>query len=97
MRAGPSTLLNEGIGDTIRVSLTPRPGGDRRRASHHRAVISRDHIVQALAPLYRGKTHTFLAENRDASGGEVKNRIEALCQRFEQLKPYLLESWNGGK
>jgi (E)-4-hydroxy-3-methylbut-2-enyl-diphosphate synthase len=23
-------LLNEGIGDTIRVSLTPRPGGDRR-------------------------------------------------------------------
>jgi (E)-4-hydroxy-3-methylbut-2-enyl-diphosphate synthase len=24
-----SVLLNEGIGDTIRVSLTPRPGGDR--------------------------------------------------------------------
>src|SRR5947208_10890809 len=24
-----SILLNEGIGDTIRVSLTPRPGGDR--------------------------------------------------------------------
>ena len=23
-------LLNEGIGDTIRISLTPRPGGDRR-------------------------------------------------------------------
>ena len=23
-------LLNEGIGDTVRVSLTPRPGGDRR-------------------------------------------------------------------
>jgi (E)-4-hydroxy-3-methylbut-2-enyl-diphosphate synthase len=27
--AGLSTLLLEGIGDTIRVSLTPRPGGDR--------------------------------------------------------------------
>jgi len=27
--AGLSTLLTEGIGDTIRVSLTPRPGGDR--------------------------------------------------------------------
>jgi len=25
-----SVLLGEGIGDTIRVSLTPRPGGDRR-------------------------------------------------------------------
>ena len=23
-------LLNEGIGDTVRISLTPRPGGDRR-------------------------------------------------------------------
>ncbi len=27
--AGLSILLDEGIGDTIRVSLTPRPGGDR--------------------------------------------------------------------
>ena len=27
--AGLSILLMEGIGDTIRVSLTPRPGGDR--------------------------------------------------------------------
>ncbi len=28
--AGLAPLLSEGIGDTIRVSLTPRPGGDRR-------------------------------------------------------------------
>ena len=28
--AAMSVLLHEGIGDTIRVSLTPRPGGDRR-------------------------------------------------------------------
>jgi (E)-4-hydroxy-3-methylbut-2-enyl-diphosphate synthase len=28
--AGLSTLLLDGIGDTIRVSLTPEPGGDRR-------------------------------------------------------------------
>ena len=27
--AGLAVLLNEGIGDTIRISLTPRPGGDR--------------------------------------------------------------------
>ena len=27
--AGLSILLQEGIGDTIRVSLTPAPGGDR--------------------------------------------------------------------
>ena len=29
--AAMSVLLQEGIGDTIRVSLTPEPGGDRRK------------------------------------------------------------------
>jgi (E)-4-hydroxy-3-methylbut-2-enyl-diphosphate synthase len=36
-------LLNEGIGDTIRVSLTPRPGGDRREE-----VYAACEILQAL-------------------------------------------------
>jgi glucosylglycerate synthase len=66
-------------------------------AAFHRAVISRDHIVQALAPLYRGKMHTFLLENRDASAAEVESNIEALCLQFEGLKPLLLEMWNGRK
>ena len=36
-------LLHEGIGDTIRVSLTPRPGGDRRDE-----VIAACELLQAL-------------------------------------------------
>jgi (E)-4-hydroxy-3-methylbut-2-enyl-diphosphate synthase len=36
-------LLNEGIGDTIRVSLTPRPGGDRREE-----VLAACEILQSL-------------------------------------------------
>jgi (E)-4-hydroxy-3-methylbut-2-enyl-diphosphate synthase len=36
-------LLNEGIGDTIRVSLTPKPGGDRREE-----VYAACEILQAL-------------------------------------------------
>jgi (E)-4-hydroxy-3-methylbut-2-enyl-diphosphate synthase len=36
-------LLNEGIGDTIRVSLTPRPGGDRREE-----VYAACEMLQAL-------------------------------------------------
>jgi (E)-4-hydroxy-3-methylbut-2-enyl-diphosphate synthase len=36
-------LLHEGIGDTIRVSLTPRPGGDRREE-----VYAACEILQAL-------------------------------------------------
>jgi hypothetical protein len=64
-------------------------------SSYHKAVISRDHIIQALAPLYRGKVYTFLVENRDASGDEVEADVEALCTTFEGLRPYLLDLWNG--
>ena len=41
--AAIGVLLNEGIGDTIRVSLTPRPGGDRREE-----VYAACEILQAL-------------------------------------------------
>ena len=63
-------------------------------SSYHKSVINRDHIIQALAPLYRGKVYTFLLENRDASGEEVEADVEALCLTFERLKPYLLDFWN---
>ncbi len=66
-------------------------------ASYHKAVISRDHILQALAPLYRGKAYTFLVQNRDASANEVESNVEQLCLTFERNKPYLLEVWNGRK
>jgi hypothetical protein len=62
-------------------------------ASYHRTVISRDHIIQALVPLYRGRVHTFLMRNRGASAQQVEQHIEALCLEFERLKPYLLELW----
>jgi glucosylglycerate synthase len=62
-------------------------------ASYHRSVISRDHIVQALVPLYRGRTLSFLLENRDASGEDIESNVESLCGEFERLKPYLLEVW----
>jgi hypothetical protein len=62
-------------------------------ASYHRSVISRDHIVQALVPLYRGRTLSFLLENRDASGEDMERNVESLCGEFERLKPYLLEVW----
>lgn len=65
--------------------------------SYHQAVISRDHIIQALAPLYRGKTYSFIVQNENASAEEVEANVEELCKTFERLKPYLLEVWNGGK
>ena len=62
-------------------------------ASYQKSVISRDHIIQALAPLFRGRIFTFLMENRDASANDVENNIENLCLEFERLKPYLLQMW----
>jgi len=66
-------------------------------ASYHKSVISRDHIVQALAPLYRGRAFTFLVENREASGEEVEQKVENFCLTCERLKPSLVELWNGRK
>jgi len=66
-------------------------------ASYYKSVISRDHILQALVPLYRGRMFTFLVENRSSSAEDVERNIENLCLEFERLKPYLVELWNSGK
>ena len=66
-------------------------------AAYHKSVISRDHIIQALAPLFRGRVFTFLVENRNGSAADVEDNIEGLCLEFERMKPYLLEIWNGGE
>jgi hypothetical protein len=62
-------------------------------ASYHHAVINRDHLVQALAPLYRGMTYSFLAEHSDSSPAEMEAASEMLCAEFELQKPYLRERW----
>ncbi len=62
-------------------------------AAYHQSVISRDHIIQALAPLYRGRAYIFLTQNRDASPSVLEERIESLCVTFERLKPHLVEQW----
>jgi len=63
----------------------------------HKAIIGRDHIVQALVPLFRGRAHTFLTQNRDASAEEMHSNLEFLCKAFELEKPHLLDLWDGGK
>ena len=62
-------------------------------AAYQKTVISRDHIIQALAPLFRGRAFTFLTENRNAGADDVEKNIEGLCVEFERLKPYLLQMW----
>ena len=62
-------------------------------ASYQKAMISRDHIIQSLAPLFRGRALTFITENRNGSAEDVEKNIEILCLEFERLKPYLLQMW----
>jgi hypothetical protein len=62
-------------------------------ASYHHAVLNRDHLVQALAPLYRGVTFSYLAEHSDSSPAEMEAVSEALCAEFERQRPYLRDKW----
>jgi hypothetical protein len=65
-------------------------------ASYHHSVINRDHLVQALVPLYRGKIYSFIAEYSDASAADLEEASENLCLEFERQKPYLTEKWKAG-
>jgi (E)-4-hydroxy-3-methylbut-2-enyl-diphosphate synthase len=43
-------LLNDGIGDTIRISLTPRPGGDRREEVYAACELLQALGIRSFAP-----------------------------------------------
>jgi hypothetical protein len=62
-------------------------------ASYHHAAIDRDHLIQALVPLYRGRIYSFLLEHHDSSSENIETQSENLCLEFERQKPYLVERW----
>ncbi len=79
--AALSILLQEGIGDTIRVSLTPRPGGDRTEE-----VQVAQHILQSLGlrqfmpqvtacPGCGRTTSTFFQEMAEQIGDYLAQRM----------------------
>jgi (E)-4-hydroxy-3-methylbut-2-enyl-diphosphate synthase len=79
--AAMSVLLQEGIGDTIRVSLTPEPGGDRTRE-----VIVAQEILQTMGlrsftpmviacPGCGRTTSTFFQELADRIQGYLRTQM----------------------
>ncbi|HTV53640.1 MAG TPA: glycosyl transferase family 2 [Terriglobia bacterium] len=62
-------------------------------AAYHHSVINRDHLLQALTPVYRGRVGAYLLENHGASVSELTERLNSLNVEFERLKPYLIECW----
>ncbi|RMH02994.1 MAG: glycosyltransferase [Nitrospirae bacterium] len=65
---------------------------DAASAYHHRA-IAREHLLKALTPLYLGRVASFVLETQGLTSSEAEERIEMLCQTFENEKPYLLSRW----
>jgi glucosylglycerate synthase len=63
-------------------------------SSYHRSVINRDHLLQVLTPLYRGRVSSFISENLRASAKEVERKLESLRLEYERQKSYLIENWN---
>jgi glucosylglycerate synthase len=62
-------------------------------ASYHHSVLNRDHIVQALVPLYRGRLYAYLREHAESTPEEMERDSEELCLEFERQKPYLIGLW----
>ena len=62
--------------------------------AYRTGIMRRDHIVQALAPLYLGRAGSFLMQYAAAPQAEVEAALESLCQQFEQSKPDLIQRWS---
>jgi hypothetical protein len=60
-------------------------------AAYHHTLLNRDHLVQALVPLYRGKIYSFFLQHAASSPVDIEADSENLCLEFERQKPYLIE------
>jgi (E)-4-hydroxy-3-methylbut-2-enyl-diphosphate synthase len=81
-------LLNEGIGDTIRVSLTPRPGGDRRDEVYAACEILQALGLRSFSPSVTAcpgcgrTTSTTFQELAERVQGYLREQMPAWKQRY---------------
>jgi glycosyltransferase involved in cell wall biosynthesis len=59
----------------------------------HRQIMSKEHLLKSLTPLYIGRTASFVQENLNSDAREVEEKIEHLCSFFEREKNILIENW----
>jgi glycosyltransferase involved in cell wall biosynthesis len=50
-------------------------------------------LMSSFTPLYLGRVASFVLETEPLDARQVEEKIERLCQTFEELKPYLIERW----
>ena len=86
--AGLSILLQEGIGDTIRVSLTPRPGGDRTEEVQVAQQVLQSLGLRSFTPQVSAcpgcgrTTSTFFQEMAEDIQTHLKERMAAWRERY---------------
>jgi (E)-4-hydroxy-3-methylbut-2-enyl-diphosphate synthase len=81
--AALAILLSEGIGDTVRVSLTPAPGGDRTEEVQVARHVLQSLGLRAFAPVVTAcpgcgrTTSTFFQEMAERIGAHLEARMPA--------------------
>ncbi|MBL8541237.1 MAG: flavodoxin-dependent (E)-4-hydroxy-3-methylbut-2-enyl-diphosphate synthase [Betaproteobacteria bacterium] len=86
--AALAVLLQEGIGDTIRVSLTPEPGGDRTREVVVAQEILQTMRLRSFTPMVVAcpgcgrTTSTFFQELADRIQGYLRQQMPAWRSRY---------------
>jgi (E)-4-hydroxy-3-methylbut-2-enyl-diphosphate synthase len=89
-------LLNEGIGDTIRVSLTPRPGGDRREEVYAACEILQALGLRAFAPSVTAcpgcgrTTSSTFQELAERIQGYVREQMPSWKQQYDGVETLTL-------
>lgn len=61
--------------------------------AYHTRIMSRDHLMGALAPLYLGWFASWSTEMGDCDPVRLEDRLEQMCLQFEAEKPYLISRW----
>ena len=90
--AGLAILLQEGIGDTIRVSLTPRPNGDRTEEVRVCQQILQSMNLRSFAPQVTAcpgcgrTTSTFFQEMADEIESYLRDRMPLWQTQFQGVE-----------
>jgi hypothetical protein len=66
-------------------------------AGYHLRSMNLEHLLRSLTPLYLGRTASWVNQAAGYDAREVEVELDALCGRFEALKPRLATAWREGR
>jgi glucosylglycerate synthase len=61
--------------------------------AHRLQIISRDHLLKSITPLYLGWVASYAKDLQAVGGALVEQRLERLSLTYEAEKPYLVSRW----